>query len=334
MQPGVPLVRASLLALALSLVSGAAHATPPRTASLSWARLEGAESCIGSLPLALGVERRLGRSLFVAPAQAQLAVEGHVSRLSGASGWAALIRVADVQGRVLGERELRTVEPSCASLDDPLLVVVSLLLDPDALATASPPAVASPSPAPPPPSARPPAPPEAPGAWSVGATFVLAGGLLPRLTPGMMLRAERWWSSRGLTASVTVLRTAEASRQGRTGELRMQRLDLGLCPLAGVQGRTHLALCAGPGLALWNSQGSDLIVNRDDRALSLLLTVGGQARVKLVGALDLWLGVQVETSLPRIRFSFEQSNGDRPVLFQSPPLAATGALGLAGSWGP
>jgi hypothetical protein len=238
---------------------------------------------------------------------------------------------------VLGERELQTPEKTCAHLDEPLLVVVALLVDPDALATAPPPPAPAPSAPPaatvaPPP---PPAPPEAPGPWSVGAAFVLSGGLLPEVSPGLMLRAERWWSGLGVTASATVLGTAEAGALGRAGEMRLQRFDLGLCPVAGAHGRTHVALCAGPGLGVWSSQGSNLRDNRDDLTATLLLSAGGQARVKLTGALDLWAGVQVETSLPRVRFSFDlDDGGTQPTLFQSPPLAASGGLGLAGSWGP
>jgi hypothetical protein len=106
----------------------AAHAQA--TSSLSWTRLPGAESCIGAGELARKVEERLGRSALVAPSQADRSVEAHVEPRRG-GGWQASLALADRSGTILRERALETREPSCRALDDALVLVIALLVDPE-----------------------------------------------------------------------------------------------------------------------------------------------------------------------------------------------------------
>lgn len=120
-------------ASAVLTVRGAAHrkskqARGPRTSSLSWVRLPGAEGCIGSAELARRVHERLGRHVFVSAADGSLAVEGRVE--PGDEGWRAFLQIADAGGESLGERELTSDEESCDQLGDLVAVTIALMIDP------------------------------------------------------------------------------------------------------------------------------------------------------------------------------------------------------------
>lgn len=104
----------------------------PRTSDLSFVRLPGAEACIGPRELAEAVERRLGRPVFVSAARADVTVEGRVERVEDPAGWRAVIVLSDADGEVLGEREIAAEGEDCAALVDPLVLVVAVMIDPDA----------------------------------------------------------------------------------------------------------------------------------------------------------------------------------------------------------
>lgn len=111
-----------------------AHAAEaPKTSSLSWIRLAGAEQCIPNNVLAQSVEHRLGRKVFVSSADAELSVEGTIQKRPG-GGWRALITLRDAKGTTIGTRELERKEASCEAMTDPIVLVVALLIDPDAMA--------------------------------------------------------------------------------------------------------------------------------------------------------------------------------------------------------
>ena len=135
----VPRARATitmtiLLSLGLAGAAAAQEAGPvgPRTSDLSFVRLPGAEDCIASRELAAAVEERLGRSVFVSAARADVTVEGRVERVDDPAGWRAVIVLSDADGEVLGERELTAEGDDCAALEDPLVLVVAVMIDPDA----------------------------------------------------------------------------------------------------------------------------------------------------------------------------------------------------------
>ncbi len=121
-------------ALLASALTGSAQAAgpPPRTSSLSWVRLAGADACVSTQDLARGVETRLGRAVFVSAAQADLSVEGRIEPAHGKPGWRALLVLRDAKGAQLGTRELARDEGSCDSMREPLVLVVALMIDPDA----------------------------------------------------------------------------------------------------------------------------------------------------------------------------------------------------------
>ena len=119
---------AACVVAALALFSGGAHAQ--RTSSLSWVRLAGAEQCISTQELAERVEQRLGRRVFVSASQADLSLEGHVERVARPESFVATLVVSDRSGRVLGQRVLRAHGASCQALEDSLVLVIAIAIDP------------------------------------------------------------------------------------------------------------------------------------------------------------------------------------------------------------
>jgi hypothetical protein len=104
-----------------------------RTSSLSWVRLRGAEACIGTRALAEAVETRLQRRVIVSAAQADLSIEGRVEpHAAPRRGYRAVVVVSSPDGTVLGERTIETDESDCGALDEALVLVIAVMIDPEA----------------------------------------------------------------------------------------------------------------------------------------------------------------------------------------------------------
>jgi hypothetical protein len=106
-----------------------ASARAESKSALSWVRESGAEQCIGAVELGQRVERLVGPMLVAAPA-GQVSVEGRIARVK--SGFAAQIVVSDAQGAVLGTRELDSPGDDCRAIDDKLVFVIAVAIDPNA----------------------------------------------------------------------------------------------------------------------------------------------------------------------------------------------------------
>lgn len=123
-------------ALATPALSWAEENAAPRTASLSWVRLPGAESCIPTRELAQSVEAHLGRQLFLSASQGELSVEGRIGPSEASGEFEAVVVVSDSFGAILGQRELRSTNGDCVSLDEELSLVIAIMIDPEAALTA------------------------------------------------------------------------------------------------------------------------------------------------------------------------------------------------------
>lgn len=97
--------------------------------ALSWVRESGAESCITSIELAKQVEALLGRLIFVSASEAELVVEGYV-RPNDTVGFTAKLVVSDSSGKTLGSRDLATDQPDCKTLNEALVLVIAVTLNP------------------------------------------------------------------------------------------------------------------------------------------------------------------------------------------------------------
>ena len=120
---------ALLVLTTLALLWATVAAAAPRSAALSWVRAAGAESCITLPELATRVEKRVSGLSFVPAAEAEINVEGSIART--AAGWAATLVISDAGGQVLGRRELASNTSDCRSIDDALVLVIALALDPN-----------------------------------------------------------------------------------------------------------------------------------------------------------------------------------------------------------
>jgi len=139
------------LCVMLRTLPAIAQGTHGRTSSLSWVRLEGAESCIARMP-SRRRSKASQRKVFVSASQADVSVEGHVQRTKqgNPSEWRAVFTLRDAHGTLIGTREIDGVGSSCSSLDDSMVFVVSVLIRSRRCARKT-----TPAPEPPPPATTP-----------------------------------------------------------------------------------------------------------------------------------------------------------------------------------
>jgi hypothetical protein len=322
-------------------------AAKKRTSTLGWDRLPGADSCVATQPLARAVEARLGRKVFVSPAEADVSVEGRVVKKG--AGFSATLVLRDAEGKMLGTRSLEKTDPSCAALTEALVLVIAVMIDPDA-ALAPPPVASSP---PPPAAPTPPVPPETriekvyvpvpvpvpvpakekptrpalmiDGALSgrlaigvvpnPGVGVSLVGVLVPRGFIGILGRATF------VLPRAAPLLAAEVSFSHGT-------LASGLCPLAHTFGPVFLSTCAEGELGLLLARPSGL--PRAVNEARVTLAGGGSFGASLLVAGPVTVRLGASAMLPFVRESFEATlaDGTKTEVFRQLPVTFAGDLGL------
>jgi hypothetical protein len=330
--------------LGVASIAGAARAAradppPPRTSSLAWVRLPGAEACIDMRSLAQAVERRLGRPAFVAPTRGDLAIEARIGPAGGEGGWRATILVVDASGQRVGLRELQSDEPACRAIDDELELVMALLIDPDA--ALAPPVALALAPtfvAPltvtiaPPPKACPPAPTPPAAPWRIGAEAgPIAGlGLLPgSVGVGVQLRAHVA-PPRGPSFELggafwldSAVHTTHADPA-----FSLSYGWLSVCPVdVDVRG-SALSACAGAQLGALSVSAAALPSVFHQEQLVFSLAADARLRRRFVGPLLGSFGLGLAVPTVRDRFYFTDPAGTRHDVFQAAPIAALLDLGL------
>jgi hypothetical protein len=315
-----------------------ADAPPPRTSSLAWVRLPGAEACIDMRSLAQAVELRLGRPAFVAPTRGDLAIEASIGPTPGTDGWHATITVVDAAGQRVGQRELQSDKAGCRAIDDELELVMALLIDPSA-ALAPPPAPAPEFVAPPPvtivptpicpPLAAPPPPLQR---WRVGAEAgPIAGlGLLPSsVGVGVQLRAHVA-PPRGPSFELggafwldSAVRTAHAEPA-----FSLAYGWLSVCPVDVEVRGSALSACAGAQLGSLSVSAAALPSIYHQEQLVFSLAAEARLRRRFVGPLLGSFGLGLAVPTVRDRFYFTDPDGTRHDVFQASPIAALLDLGL------
>src|SRR5690349_1219825 len=88
--------------------------------AIDWRRGAGAEGCIDAPMLEREVEGRLERRVFGNAMEADVFLHGQIERRE--SDFVVRLSMVAANGRVLGERELRSDSPDCARLDESLAV--------------------------------------------------------------------------------------------------------------------------------------------------------------------------------------------------------------------
>lgn len=335
---------------AMTAFAGIAGAQPVertgRTSALSWVRLPGADGCIGAPALASAVEARLGRRVFVPPADAEISVEGTVAYRSDTKRYKATFRVADRDGKVLGVRDVEESVTSCDKLDERFAFVLSVLIDPDAALgpPAAPLAAPSEEPKPPVVTATPPAKAEAPAPsvprrpdpvepwrWLAGVDFGGTAGLVPDvgwvvsgfalITPPHFLGIRAKGSS--------YLPTSQRIEGVARAEIALVTAQLGVCPLQFRSAPFGLTACADGLLGELSARGSGFPDSRGYGTLlgGLVLDVVGELAV--TRSVVLTLSPALVVPLSRARLSYEDAAGQRQTIFEVSPVGGSVALGLA-----
>jgi hypothetical protein len=203
----------------------------PMIVAIDWRRGAGAEGCIDGPTLEREVEGRLERRVFGNAMEADVYLRGQVERRE--TDFVARLSMVAANGRVLGERELRSDAPDCARLDESLAVVIALALDSIRAMPAASLRIPKSTPR---------------NGWSakVGPTFVGSWGLLPQpaMTVGfdVAVQPPSFWPF-DFAWSIGFL-PSKVERSGRTAEFSSMQLGLFLCPFSYVS-RVELRGCVG-----------------------------------------------------------------------------------------
>ncbi len=284
---------------ACALLAPRSAAADGVTSSLSWVRLPGAEACATTPELGARVEKHLGRSVLVSPSVADVSIEGRIEPVGAgaAKRYRAVVGGTRKTGQPIGSREIVSETADCRSIDDGLVLVIALMIDPDAMDPARP---APPSP----PVASPvtreivtervvvreverPAAPSP--AWLVDAS---AAGLasiarVPGISPGAAV-ALRTGPTRLVAFEVSfgAVPSAELGvTGGRAVEYTLLEGGLAYCPGIAFARRLEAIGCAGARLGAVRASGRGFDRNSDvDRGL-FDVAVGARFAVDVVGPL-------------------------------------------------
>lgn len=326
------------IACALALIaSPAAAADAPPTSALSWIRLPGAETCITASELGTRVERHLGRPVLVSPSVADVSIEGRVESTVPASArrFRAVVGGTTRDGRTIGAREIVSPGADCRALDDGLVLVVALMIDPEAIAHAQPAEPTAPSPTTitreivdervvvreierPPPS-RP---------WIVQATVAGVAEVerLPGAAPGARV-AVRAGPTRvaAFELSLGVVPSAELDVGSRSVAYALFDAGLAFCPGLALGSRVEIAGCAGMRVGDVHSRGRDFPNAAEvDRGLADL-AFGARAAVDVAGPVFAFAAANAMVPLVRQTTTATDADGRTVVLAEQSALG--GELG-------
>jgi len=311
-------------------------------AALIWDRGTLTRECDRSDAVKASVEAYLGRSVF--SADASLLIRVRVTRESNDAPPLAIVTQEDGSGRTWGERSV-SGGADCASLDDPLTLVVALMID---SGSSAPSPLAEPEklsePSPPAASVQPPDTTETgpiitapsleraqyePGHWVLLGSGSAAMGLLPNVGFGVgldgWLKPSRFW---GVHFGAALLaRQRESLDSGRI-DFSVMRAHVGLCPLQGVDGAAWWSACGTFGLGRLRARSSRLAGARtkvEPVALpGLSVTAGWLYR----GWLLLGGGLEAAVPISPDRYVYQDVAGSSHLAFQMNPLALTARVGV------
>jgi hypothetical protein len=253
-----------------------------------------------------------------------------------------VITVRDATGALLGTREVRSAEASCSSLDDPIALVVSVLIDaethPDSGANApSPPAPSAP---PPPPQVvvrrervYVPVPERAPRPWRFegGAAAAGALGLLPNAAFGVdvaaLLEPPGFW---GIELSGAYWFPAKVPAEGAAyTDVALVYGQLALCPLRWARDRAALRLCAGAQVGSVRSRGVGFDRELSNESAVVNAVLPTRLSIRVVGPLFVTAGAALVVAIVRPELTYGAADGSTRTIFRAPPLAGVFELGLA-----
>ena len=284
----------------------------------------------------------MGRSVFVSPSRAELAVEAHAERVAG-PGWHVGISVSTEDGSVAGHRDFWSQELSCAAIAESAALAIALMIDPDAKlrpesAVAPPTTPAALESAPPIPSvASVPVrtsdlPPPATWRGSFEIATGVSSGLLPGLAPVAFMRARaidpssRW----GLEFEGSYFFEQQVDLRANTGAaFTLLRAGIALCALPWGASRVSALVCAGAGLGSMGVRGYGF-VDTSPKSQNLMVDLAGRARLVFRLQEHLIMLIGGDLFIPLRRDFFEAVAGARTQeLFRPSAVAAGIEVGLA-----
>jgi hypothetical protein len=290
--------------------------------------MPGSESCIATQALARSVEERLGRRVFVSAAEADVSVEGRIEKRA-AGGWHSVITIRDGKGALLGTRELDRPDGACTTMNEPLALVIAVMIDPEAkLSSSSPPPLpppsAPPAPAPAPAPAPPvtsvptdldlaPRPPHAKEPWRFqgDAVATITSGIAPDVDPGGSIAGTLFLPNGipiGLRGYGSLFLPTKAAQDGASASFDLFYLGSAVCPTMRRPAVT-LMLCFGGHLGVLRSHPETQGRNVDDKTEIIWNAVSeGRITIPLFAPLALTGGVSAVLPLLRPTFGYTRSD--------------------------
>ncbi|HEY6556850.1 MAG TPA: hypothetical protein VI072_06240 [Polyangiaceae bacterium] len=336
---GVWLTGAFLAALVGLRPATARAQAEPASVALEYAA---ERDCTPRAELARQVEARLGRPVFVEQ-DADVLVEVKTKRREDAAGWVANLTLRARHGNWLGARELQSESARCSGLDQPLSLVLALMVDIPKDELPPPAEIPVQAPPPAPRVVRVPAPPIVPRAKAasarterkppfrvvLGVSGVLSAGLLPDLALGLrasiLLRPPEFWP---VELGGVVYRDARAQVSRGGSDFEAAGADIAVCPLGGERGRVTVLACAAQSLGRMHVSGYGFDQNQEHSRF--YSSFGLRARLSL--ALTTWLAgrlaASAEVPVTRDEFYFVNERGERERVFRSAPVVGTAELGM------
>ncbi len=319
-------------------------------AVLEWDRGALEAECDRSAKVQAGVETYLGRRVFSRDGDVVIRVT--LSRTEkGAENRAERHVVAnvtqhDASGKVWGERTV-SGDNSCESLDEPLTLVVALLVDsPEQPTEERPPE--TPAKKPEPSAPAPPAPtptvyetgeiqtvpsleqlPSSPGHHSYLALGVVSMGALPNVGLGARVLASV--KPRGFIGlGVDVLALTPQSKPLGAGAINVSFLaaSASLCPLQGIDGRAWYSACASFGAARLRVEGRELLDARSQTKWLALPSLSARGAWLPAGALMLAAGIDAGFPLSADRYVYRSLDGTVLPAHELSSLVVSASVGL------
>ncbi len=347
--------------LTLTAIAQAQPSESGPSVGLHWVREQGSEDCFDGSTLAKRVEQRRGARLFSAPTDADVLVEGRVTRTQ--EGYRAELRTFEAGGALLGSRNVVSQRATCAELSETVAVVLAVMLDPEggALQRATPSSsgedVATsnstgdgastgddastgdkietePAQCPSAENAQLAAasPQESALQKEVSAFGRYAYGHVPTGSFGggvaLELRFRRLGGAR-FEAVTFAEQTFELSGQARAGStVRVLFASAGYCPLWGEIGRFRASACASLAAGALQSRGFGFDVQRDHTTTLLDAGLSIRGAVRLFGPVGLSAGAGVTTPMLRTQLEATTQDGTHVTLLEQKAFSVAIDLGL------
>jgi hypothetical protein len=311
------LLRAAWSALALLASSFRSEARPggvPAGADasfpigLEWQRERGAESCIGEDALRSSVETLLQRRIFAPLEQTAVFIRGRVT--PGAHRFQAQLSLVVGDGTVVGQRTLESETAECASLDQPLSLVIALAIDSLRALPKS--------------TLRLEERPNKRWFGEIALAVSYERGLLPAPTIGFgvdgRLHPPSFWPIE-LGVFGWPFPTRAGLPSGPGAEVFAVGGRLGLCPWLAQGASVGLRLCAGPQAGRFVATGVSVDISRSPSRWM----IGAAARVALWVPLGRRFALEpsVGAFVPFVqyRFTYTDESGQERSVYQAPPAA-------------